>query len=182
MDSKENITLDTSHVTLEPYNPEWVEKYEQEASKLQEVFGEKLIRIEHIGSTSISGLSAKPIIDIAVEIENHGKADTFIDSLGKIGYAHDLSGSSSERHFFRKGAPTEYHLSICYKSRGGFLKRQLAFRDYLSTHPKARDEYAEIKNKLLQQDPTGKNTYIANKSEFVERILKEASSDGEKSL
>ncbi len=173
MESKENITLDTSHTVLEPYNPEWVIKYEQEVAKLQEIFGEKLTQIEHIGSTSIPGLSAKPIIDIAVEIESHAEADTFIDSLKKIGYTHDLSGSSSERHFFRKGTPTEYHLSICYKSRGSFLKRQLAFRDYLKTHPEAKDKYAQIKNELLKQDPTGKNTYISNKSEFVERILKE---------
>ncbi len=168
----EEMPLDISHTVNEKYNPQWVEKYETEALLLKDIFSGAIIKIEHIGSTSIPKLSAKPIIDIAVLIKNYETAEQFTEPLKKIGYMFD--SSSTERHFFKKGNPTEYHLSICYQSRGNFLPRQLAFRDYLRDHPEAMDAYTKLKEEQLQQDPTGRNSYISGKTDFVNDILQKA--------
>lgn len=160
-----------SHAILLPYQPAWAEKFDQEKERLSRVFGDKALAIEHIGSTSIPGLSAKPIIDIAVLIEKAEEGDEFVESLKKLGYWYDEPSSSGERHFFRKGDPTEFHLSIAYKDRGGFWERQILFRDYVRKHDDLRDEYAQLKDLLLQSDPTGKDSYITGKSDFVNKVL-----------
>lgn len=162
---------DLSHTILFPYQDSWAEKFDQEKKRLLEVFGDKAVAIEHIGSTSIPGLSSKPIIDIAVLVERADEADGFIESLEGLGYQFDKPSSSTERHLFRKGDPTEFHLSIAYKDRGGFWERQILFRDYLRKHDDIRDEYARLKTVLIENDPTGKGSYIAGKSGFVNKVL-----------
>jgi GrpB-like predicted nucleotidyltransferase (UPF0157 family) len=168
---------DLSHTILSSYESSWEDKFEVEKNNLLKIFNGKAIAIEHIGSTSISGLSSKPIIDIAVLIEKREDGDIFIGLVEKLGYQYDKLNSSGERHFFRKGNPTEFHLSIAYKDKGSFWERQILFRDYLRKHPDFRDEYQKLKRKLLKDDPTGKGSYLSDKSEFVAKILKIAKED-----
>ncbi|MBI5913192.1 GrpB family protein [Candidatus Azambacteria bacterium] len=163
---------DVSHTIHKPYQSFWVEKFEEEKIMLKEIFGDKTIAIEHIGSTSIPGLLSKPIVDIAVMIENPEDADSFTEPLVNLGYR--FHSSSTERYFYTKGTPIEYHVSIAYADRGGFWPRQILFRDYLRTNPEARDEYARLKERLLQKDPTGKGEYLSGKTEFVQKILERA--------
>ena len=163
---------DISHTEILPYQPSWNEKFQTEKARILEVFGDKSIKIEHIGSSSVEGLSSKPIIDIAVLVENHEEADSFIEPLSQLGYRFDKENSSNERHLFRKGEPTEFHLSIAYADRGGFWDRQILFRDYLRRHPEALEEYAELKANLLQKHPDGGDGYINGKSGFIQNVLK----------
>lgn len=170
----EKTHADSSHEQIAPYNPDWVDLYKTEAEKLREVFGNDILGIEHIGSTSVPGLPAKPIIDIMVLIDSYENAEKYIPKLEAIGYPFDSTAhtdKSTERHLFRKGNPTEYHLSIAYADRGSFWKRQLAFRDYLREHPEERDRYAELKQNLIKEDPTGKNGYIGGKTDLVNEML-----------
>lgn len=174
MESRKNIETNISHTTLEQYNPEWIQLYETEKKKLEECFDGEILGIEHIGSTSIPGLPAKPIIDIMILIDSHENVEKFILKLETLGYPFNqtsLTDKSTERHLFRKGNPTQYHLSIAYADRGGFWKRQLAFRDYLREHPNERDRYAELKHTLIKQDPTGKKGYIEGKTDLINEIL-----------
>lgn len=171
--SKEDI----SHRQILPYDPEWVHLYENEAEKIKNVFGGDLLGIEHIGSTSIPGLSSKPIIDIMVLIESHENAEKFFSKLNEIGYPFNFDAhtdKSTERHLFRKGNPTRFHLSIAYLNRGGFWKRQIAFRDYLRSHLEEIKRYEELKHYLIKADPTGKGGYISGKTDFVNEILNKA--------
>jgi len=170
--------IDTSHQEVREYNPQWAETYEQEAKRIRELLGDKITKIEHIGSTSIPGLASKPIIDIAIEVPSSEDAESLIELLATLGYPssrddHDKD-VSTERHLLRKGMPTEYHLSICYSDKGSFLERQILFRDYLREHNKDRDAYGALKKDLIKKDPTGKEKYIESKTDFVMRILKEA--------
>lgn len=169
--------FDTSHIEVQEYNPHWVEIFKQEADQIREMVGDKILKIEHIGSTSIPGLASKPIIDIAVEIPSSNNIDAVVESLEKLGYpkspTHDKD-ISTERYLLRKGNPTQYHLSICYADKGSFLDRQTLFRDYLRAHDDIRDQYAQLKKDLLQQDPTGKDGYIGGKTDFVMSVLKKA--------
>jgi GrpB-like predicted nucleotidyltransferase (UPF0157 family)/8-oxo-dGTP pyrophosphatase MutT (NUDIX family) len=168
---KEIFPIDSSHTKLIHYQPSWRDKFEAEKIRLEEIFGDKAIAIEHIGSTSIPGLSAKPIIDIAVLIEKREDGDSFIELVEQLDYRYDKLNSSGERHFFRKGSPTEFHLSIAYQNKGSFWERQILFRNYLRSHRASRDEYKKIKENLLKNDPTGKESYLSGKSEFVGKIL-----------
>ncbi len=161
--------VDISHTKIIPYQSEWSEEFKSEVKILQNVFGNKALNFEHIGSTSVPGLLSKPIIDIAVIIENQENAGSFTVPVALVGYK--FHSSSTERHFYTKGKPIEYHLSIAYADLGGFLSRQILFRDYLRSHPEARDEYAAIKKNLLKNDPTGVGSYLEGKSEFVQKIL-----------
>jgi len=160
-----------SHTKILPYRSDWPEKFEVEKEKLQRIFSDTALEVEHIGSTSIEGLSSKPIIDIVVMVKNHADADKFVKPLGGLGYWHDERNPSSERHFFRKGDPSKFHLSIAYSDKGGFWPRQILFRDYLRSHPDERDEYDKIKKESLKKDPTGGDGYIESKTEFVHKIL-----------
>ncbi|MEK7180554.1 MAG: GrpB family protein [Patescibacteria group bacterium] len=165
---------DSSHENILPYNPEWIHLYEAEAEKLKQVFGNELLGIEHIGSTSVPELPAKPIIDIMVLIDSHENAAKYIPKLEVLGYPFDFTAhtdKSTERHLFRKGNPTHYHLSIAYVDRGSFWKRQLAFRDYLREHPEERDRYASLKQELIKNDPTGMDSYTGEKTDLVNEIL-----------
>lgn len=170
----EKQQADSSHQQVVPYNPEWADSYEKEATKLKEVFGDALLGIEHIGSTSVPGLPAKPIIDLMVLIDSYENVEKFIPKLQELGYPFDSASrtdKSTERHFFRKGNPSQYHLSIAYADRGGFWKRQLAFRDYLREHSEERDRYAALKQELIKKDPTGKGLYIGGKTDLVNEML-----------
>lgn len=157
------------HTVLMPYTREWEEKFLSEENILKGTLEEKCINIEHMGSTSVEGLSSKPIIDIVVVVDEFEPAENFHKVLKKIGYS--IHSSSSERHFYRKGNPIEYHLSIAFANRGGFWVRQVVFRDYLRTHQDVRKEYEDLKKKLLKQDPTGRNSYLSGKDEFISKIL-----------
>lgn len=158
---------------LLPYQSHWSEQFESEKENLIALFGDKALAIEHIGSTAVPGLLAKNIVDIGVLIAHHEDADGFTELLKELYYVEQVP-PSTERHFYRKGEPITYHLSIAYKSRGGFWDRQILFRDYLRAHPDIRDAYARLKENLLKEDPTGKDTYISDKGDFVMGVLQKA--------
>ncbi len=162
--------MNIAHTKILPYQNKWQEKFKTEKKKLDYVFEDIALEVEHIGSTSVVGLASKSIIDIAVVIEDHIKADSFTEPLAQLGYTLILP-MGTERHFYTKGDPIEYHLSIAYANRGGFWPRQILFRDYLRTHDLVRDKYAGLKADLLQKDPTGENEYIKGKTEFIQKIL-----------
>ena len=175
---QKNEMIDTSHQEVREYDPKWAEMFKQEADRIKILLGDKITRIEHIGSTSIAGLASKPIIDIAIEIPSSKDAEAIVKLLSALGYPPSREGYdkdiSTERYLLRKGMPTEYHLSICYSDKGSFLERQILFRDYLREHNEDRDAYGVIKKNLLKSDPTGTGDYIENKTDFVMRILKKA--------
>jgi GrpB-like predicted nucleotidyltransferase (UPF0157 family) len=169
---------DKLHATIEDYNSEWKEKFEQEANKIKDLLGERIISIEHIGSTSIPRVKSKPIIDMAILVSSHNDADSVAEELTKLGYPFDIEKQhaleSAERHLLRKGNPTEYHLSIAYADKASFWERQILFRDYMRNHPEAVEEYNQLKEKLIQKDPSGTDSYIPGKTDFVMSILKKA--------
>ncbi|TSC71171.1 MAG: hypothetical protein G01um101449_99 [Parcubacteria group bacterium Gr01-1014_49] len=148
-----------SPTVLVPHSNAWKVLYEKESTLIKEILGSYLMDIQHIGSTSVPDLISKPIIDIALQIEKHIDADKFIEPLRALGYIYRSDLSSSERHFFQKGNPVQFHLSISYLDQGNYWRRQIAFRDYLTDHAEARREYEQIKLNSV------------DKSEFVQRIL-----------
>ena len=160
------------------HSKEWAEKYSKEAEIIKKVLNSEITDIQHIGSTAISGLSAKPIIDIAVLVKSIENISHFTELLEKIGYNYKPDMSSVERIFLRKGDPAEYHLSIAC-SIHTFWERQIFFRDYLKSHPEYIKEYENLKKETIKELPEGdfkdlsrSKGYSAKKSPFIEKILK----------
>lgn len=162
-----------AHGRIVPYVGAWPVVYYEEAQRLRAVCGDILLDIQHIGSTAVPKLSAKNIIDIGILVEEPAEADGLVEGLQELGYTYDAAASSSERHFFRKyGGEQSFHLSLAYRQHGSFWQRQLAFRDYLRTHPEAREEYEVLKATLIKTDPSGGADYLRGKTDFIEKILK----------
>lgn len=159
------------------YDPIWPHKFKLEAEKISEVLDNQIKNIQHIGSTSIPGLSAKPIIDMGVLVDSILDINFFVTKLSSIGYEYKPDMSSVERIFFRKGHPVQYHLSIACPQHL-FWNRNIIFRDYLRTHTDLAQEYEELKMKNLQETPESdfsdlsrSKTYNQGKGDFVSKIL-----------
>lgn len=163
---------------IENYSSEWPKKYELEAEKIRAVLGDDAEDIQHIGSTSIPSVIAKPLIDIGVLVDSIDDIDSFVKKLEPLGYLYKSDMSSVERIFLRKGDPVEYHLSIaCPKHT--FWKRQINFRDYLRNHPELVEEYNQLKLKNVEITPeedfsdlSRSKVYNQGKGEFVAKVLK----------
>ncbi len=168
---------------IEKYSQQWPEKYKIESERIKTALGDVLKDIQHIGSTSIPGVIAKPLIDIGVLVDSIDDIESFVKKLEPLGYSYKPDMSSAERIFLRKGDPVEYHLSIvCPKHT--FWKRQINFRDYLRKYLELIEEYNQLKLKNIEITPvedfsdlSKSEVYNQGKGEFVEKILKLVETD-----
>ena len=165
----------TKHVVVLPYDEQWKQDFLQIKGELQNALGELALRIEHVGSTSVQGLSAKPIIDIDVVIKDCSVFDDVVSVLGSIGYRHEGNLGIEGREAFKydgKEHLQPHHLYVCPEDSAE-LKRHIAFRDYLRTHPEAVREYSQVKEKGAALYPHDIEKYIEHKSPFIEKVYRE---------
>lgn len=153
---------------LQPHSPEWIDKFTEEEKLIKNLLGTIAIDIQHIGSTAIPHIMAKPIIDIAVLIPTLEEAHLLVPVLEKHGYLYQKEKSSQERFYFTKGEPEEYHLSLAQPHTYSYFKRQILFRDYLKTHPEIAKEYEKLKLDALAKDASN---YLHAKGPFIEKVL-----------
>ena len=167
--------MSTKHVIVLPYDENWKNEFEKIRHELSEALGELALSIEHVGSTSVQGLSAKPIIDIDVVINDTSLLNDVIASLQSIGYKHEGDLGIPGREAFKydgKEHLMKHHLYVCAKDSME-LKRHISFRDYLKSHPEAISEYSRTKEEGALLYPYDIDKYIEYKSPFIERIYKE---------
>ena len=161
--------MKTKKVTVLPYDPQWKQNFEAIRKELASALGDLALRIEHVGSTSVENLAAKPIIDMDVVIRDTTPLDTVIAALAKIGYQHEGNLGIPQREAFRyDGKPhlQKHHLYVCPESSPE-LRRHTAFRDYLRTHPEDAAEYGRIKMEAAQLYPEDIEGYISYKGCFI---------------
>ena len=159
-------------VIVMPYNEEWKRAFSDIKKELDDALGDLALSIEHVGSTSVEGLSAKPIIDIDVVIEDISKLESVIAALKKIGYRHEGDLGVPGREAFKydgKEHLMKHHLYVCAKEAKE-LKRHLAFRDYLRTHADAVEAYGKVKEEGARLYPEDIDKYIEYKSPVIEDI------------
>lgn len=165
----------TGRVILAPYDPEWPRRFHQEAVVLGAVFAGSDAAIEHVGSTAVPGLGAKPVIDIMVGLSHLVQAESRMGALEAEGYEYVRKHEKQfpQRRYFRKPrfGPSAYHLH-CVVRGSDFWIRVLAFRDYVRAHPEAAAAYGELKRDLAAR--LGKEAYTEAKGPFIERILASA--------
>ena len=165
----------TKHVIVLPYDEQWKQNFLRIKYELQDALGPLALAIEHVGSTSVRGLSAKPIIDIDVVIEDSSVLGSVIASLAKIGYQHEGNLGIVGREAFKyegKDHLQRHHLYVCPRDSAE-LKRHIAFRDYLRSHPDAVREYRTIKEEGAKLYPYDIEKYIEHKTPFIERVYAE---------
>ena len=164
--------MKTNHVIIASYNHEWKKEFEKIKDEIISALGSLALSVEHVGSTAVEGLSAKPIIDIDVVIENSSKLNEVIDKLADIGYIHEGNLGIEDREAFgyeNKNHLMLHHLYVCPKNSKE-LKRHIAFRDYLKNHPEDVKEYSKIKKQGAKLYPFDIEKYIEYKSDFIKRL------------
>lgn len=164
----------TEHIVVLPYNNQWPCEFEKIKNELMSVIGKFVICIEHVGSTSVVGLSAKPIIDIDTIIPDYRCFPAVVESLSSMGYKHEGNLGITDREAFKysdKPHLMRHHLYVCpqYSEE---LKRHLVFRDYLREHEKDVVEYSKIKQQGALLYPFDIESYIDYKSSMIEAIYK----------
>lgn len=161
-------------VRVVPYRAEWVELFEREAELIREVFGEELEEIHHIGSTSVPGLRAKPIIDMMPLVRQIERVEAFNEAMGALGYEAMGEVGIPGRRYFRKGGYYRTHQAHIFQVDDPNVERHLAFRDYLREHPDVAAAYGELKARLAQQFPEDIDGYWEGKDAFVKATEQEA--------
>lgn len=161
----------TKHVVVLPYDEKWKQDFIVIKNEISQALGDVAISIEHVGSTSVEGLAAKPIIDLDVVVKKE-KINDAISALQSIGYIHEGDLGIPGREAFAydgKEHLQQHHLYVCPEDSLE-LKRHLAFRDYLRTHSKTVDEYGKIKMEAAALYPEDIDKYIEHKSSVIENI------------
>ena len=163
------------HITVLNYDPEWPLKYERERKAIAEILDGNGISIYHIGSTSVPGLVAKPIIDMMAVVRSLEKVDDARGKFSELGYECLGEFGIAGRRYFRKGGDERTHqIHIFQADDWNNIERHLAFRDYMRTHEKERTEYAKIKTALAQRFPYDIDGYCDGKDAFVREMEKRA--------
>jgi GrpB-like predicted nucleotidyltransferase (UPF0157 family) len=162
-------------VNVSEYSEEWENQFEYERKRIMDVIGDKVARIEHIGSTAIKGLKAKAIIDIMVGVEELSTVPTFVAPLSEIEFEYVPKPEVTDRRFFRKGlwGKGTCHLHIC-EVNGREWMEKLLFRDYLRKHPQVAKEYALLKSELASKYKYDRPTYTQQKEPFIKDIIEKA--------
>ncbi len=144
--------------------------FKEEANKLRKIFGTEIIKIHHIGSTSVDGLKAKPIIDIMLVVRDINRIDGFNIAMIDIGYEPKGENGLPGRRYFQKGWDERTHHVHIYELGNPEIKRHLAFRDYLRAHPYDAKKYGDLKEALSQRFPHEVDSYI--KREGTQKLKK----------
>ena len=165
-------------IEIVEHNPNWANMFEQEAESIREVLRKDLIaEIQHIGSTAVPGLAAKPIIDIMVGLRDLSDGKSIIKPLEELGYVYWADNPDPKKMFFVKGMPPygkkrTHHVHVV-EIDGEFWQRRL-FRDYLRIHPEEAKLYDKLKRDLAARFRDDREAYTEGKSDYIREVMKKA--------
>ena len=164
----------TTHVMVLPYDPAWKTDFAAIRQELASALGGLAIAIEHVGSTSVEGLSAKPCIDIDVVMQDRSVFPQIVERLAAIGYTHEGDlGIPGREAFCYTGKPhlRLHHLYVC-PADSEELHRHLVFQDFLRTHPEAVERYSACKEDAARRFPEDIEGYMACKGPCIKALYK----------
>ncbi len=158
-------------VKLVAYDPVWPDNFKTEAANVRSCLGKADLVIEHVGSTAIPGLAAKPILDMLVPYENLNEVPAFSDKLAKLDY--ELVTDGALYKLFIKGSKEArtHHLTFTSRKSANWLET-IQFRNYLLQHPDTAKEYEAHKFELAKLYADSRRNYTANKAAFIRRVLR----------
>ena len=166
------IGLQRGLVRLVPYSTAWDHLFAAEAAAVRAALGDRALQIEHVGSTAVAGMTAKPILDIVVAILRLSDGPGLVATLLGIGYEHIPEDPVVDREFLVKGPPgtRQIHLSLTAPDSACWRSHVL-FRDRLRLNPTIAADYAALKKRLAARHPADRAAYTAGKAAFIERVL-----------
>ncbi|CAN5843066.1 hypothetical protein BH23ACT11_BH23ACT11_06460 [soil metagenome] len=165
-------------IHLVPYDSDWPARFEEERDRIEAVIGRWVIEIEHVGSTAIPGLDAKPVVDIMVGLRSMADADCCVEPLVGLGYSYWADGAEPHHRLFVNFIDAERtartHNLHLVQYRGWYWTGRLLFRDHLIADPKNAQEYAQLKRELAERFREDREAYTAAKTEFVAAVVERA--------
>jgi GrpB-like predicted nucleotidyltransferase (UPF0157 family) len=156
------------------YSDRWPRMYAQEADLLRNALGDQIVRIHHIGSTSVPGLDAKPVIDILLEVRSLSALDALTPAMVELGYEPRGEFGIPGRRYYPKGGERRTHHVHAFVEGDPHVQPHLAFRDFLRAHPDQALDYANIKRQAAAEHGDDPEGYVAYKSAFVETLVTDA--------
>jgi len=166
--------MQTKRVIVSPYTPNWKSDFAAIKAELEAALDGLILGIEHVGSTAVEGLSAKPCIDIDVVIEDYSVFSAVVEKLAAIGYIHEGDLGIPEREAFKyTGKPhlQTHHLYVCPR-QSQELHRHITFRDFLRNNPEAVKRYSAVKETAAQLFPNSIDQYMAYKAPCITELYK----------
>ena len=163
---------------LVPYDPSWPSLFGEERARVEEAIGHWAEGIEHVGSTAVCGLSAKPVIDLMVGLKSINDADSCIDPLKNLGYSYWAEGAKPHHRLFVRfvdlAMSARTHNLHLVEVGGQYWEELLLFRDYLCKHPETAEEYAQLKHRLATEHRDDREAYTEAKADFVSEVVRRA--------
>jgi GrpB-like predicted nucleotidyltransferase (UPF0157 family) len=172
-----SVTPHNAAIALSAYDPDWPAQYEGEATKIRAALCKRALVLQHVGSTSIPGLCAKPIIDILLAVADSADEAAYVPDLTAQGYRLHLREPDWEQHRVMKGEAPAVNLHV-FTIGSGEISRMLGFRDRCRSHPEERRLYEKTKRTLAAQTWRHVQHYANAKSEVVEAIIARAMASG----
>ena len=165
----------TKRVVVVPYDEAWKNAFEAIRDEIEAALGDLIIGIEHVGSTSVEGMSAKPCIDLDVIIKDYSVFGEIVRKLGEIGYIHEGDLGIKDREAFKytdKPHLMTHHLYVCPR-KSEELRRHIVFRDFLRQNPEAVKKYSQVKERAAKLFSDSIDQYIEYKSPYIEELYRE---------
>ncbi len=163
------IPLNQRIINVVEHTLSWKGIFESEKRALANIIGNNAVKIEHIGSTAVKGLIAKPVIDMLIEVESLVELDASSKAIKELGFIVKGENGISGRRYFQKGGNQRTHHIHAFQSGDINLIRHRAFKDYLIAHPTAAKEYGHIKKTAVLNCNNNINIYMALKNEFIQK-------------
>jgi GrpB-like predicted nucleotidyltransferase (UPF0157 family) len=160
-------------VELADYDPRWPGLFVREEARIREALGDRVVRLEHTGSTSVPGLAAKPRIDITMEVADSSNEAAYVPALEAAGYTLRIREPEWHEHRVLKGPDTDVNLHV-FSQGSAETTRMVAFRDWLRSRPEDRDRYERVKRELAARTWRHTQHYADAKTDVVEEILARA--------
>jgi len=168
------LGLQRGTVKLVPYDPEWAVIFMEERQRIFESLGDAALGVEHIGSTAIPGMDAKPILDLMVAISTVDDYEQYVVPLEKLGYVFRRDMRNDQEHVLFVKGPEEKrtHYLKLTTLNSDFWREHLLFRDFLRLHPERAESYRRLKHALLEEYAGERAEYTKEKSGFIKETIK----------
>ena len=164
-------------ITLAEYDPDWPRLFAREADRIRAVLDETAVQVEHVGSTSVPGLAAKPIIDILLAVPDSADEPSYVPAMEKAGYVLRIREPDWFEHRLFKGPDTNINLHV-FSAGAAEIDRMLSFRDWLRATDADRDYYERVKRELAQRTWRHVQHYADAKTAVVREIVERAAEPG----
>lgn len=160
-------------ITLDEYDPRWPELFDREADRVRSALGHQALRVEHVGSTSVPGLCAKPIIDMLLVVADSADEPSYVPALEAAGYTLRIREPEWFEHRMFKGPDIDINLHV-FSAGASEAERMIRFRDWLRANDTDRDEYAQAKRSLAQRVWRHVQHYADAKTSVIREIMDRA--------